>query len=236
MIRKVIKYDFKKINKILFILYLITLVLSIINMLFKYGTSDASVATFLLTTDFALIFSFSCLFFAFINTFVRFRESMYKDEAYLTRTLPMELGKLYDAKIIVSVISILIGLLVFGICFIYIFSHTTVTEFIIGTVKVKDNFDQVITVIIDYVFQAILLFLSAINGLILAYKFDKNKDLLTFIFFFIIFFGIEVASYMIFQLLSINDYPVIKIIVDIIIDIILYIIGRLMFKRGVNLE
>ena len=233
MIKKIIKYDFKKINKLLFIIYLISLTLSIINLFFKYGTSDISVATFLLTTDFAFIFAFSSLFFSFIIPFTRFRTSIFKDEAYLTHTLPISKGNLYDAKILVSIISILIGMLLFGICFVYIFSHTSVTEFIKGTIKFEENINIVLTFCINFILQGIIIFLLAINSLIIANKCNRNRDLICFFLFFILFFGF----YLLNNLLNlfINSLVII-ILIYILINAILYTTGRIMFKRGFNIE
>lgn len=234
MIKKIIKYDFKKINKLLFILYLITFTLSVINLFFKYGTSDISVATFLLTTDFAFIFAFSSLFFTFILTFARFRSSLFKDEAYLTHTLPIEKGALYDAKVIVSIITILIGMIVFGICFIYIFSHTSVSEFIINTMKDEENNIKVLTFCIGFVLQGLLLFFCAINSLIIANKYNKKRDFLCFLLFFLIYFLTLVIEFIITSIIF--DNIVITLLIDLLIVIVYYISGKIMFKKGFNIE
>ena len=234
MMKKIFKYDFIKINKFLSILYLLTLILSIVNLLFKSGVSDASVATFLLTTDFAFIFAAASLLFALIIPFTRFRASLFKDEAYLTHTLPIDKGKLYDAKVIVSIVSILIGMLLFGICFIYIFSHTSVTEFIIDTIKDEVNNVKVLTFCINFILRVLLLFFCAINALILANKYNKKRDFLCFLLFFLIYFIIELFEIIITSIIF--DSIVITLLVNLLIVILLYISGRIMFKKGFNIE
>ena len=59
---------------------------------------------------------FSMIFSILINTmmrsWVRFRDSLYKDEAYLTHTLPVTKNELYNSKFIQTLIFFFIGFIV----------------------------------------------------------------------------------------------------------------------------
>lgn len=237
MLNKIIKYDFKSINKPLFILYAITILSSLINIATNNsGSNDVLSALFMLSTDIALIFFFLSLFFSIVVCFWNFRETFFKDEAYLTHTLPIDRKTIYDGKIIVSLITIFIALITTGCCFIFVFSHLSLFEFIEKTyIQEGETFKTLIFCIIT-VLQFFMFFLSIIDGLIIGYKFNKRKDLMSLIFALLIVLFAKSFSFIIVHIFKENMWDIIDIIITILVNIILYITGRVIVKKGIDLE
>lgn len=237
MIKKIIKYDFKSLNKPLLFLYIITILTSLINIIASnYGKSDSSIAIFLLSTDFALLFLIGTIFFSVITCFSRFRESMFKDEAYLTHTLPIKRTSLYDAKMITSIITILISLVVVGICFVYVFSHMSFIHYIMSISKNADDLYKVIYFSAHATIEVFLFFMCLINGLISGYKFDKNKDLITFIISILLFLILQILLSSVISLFDKSLWDLLDVIFGIVLCISLYITGRFRLKKGVNIN
>ena len=128
MIKKLIKYDIKNMTKILLYFYAITITLAGITRLINIGDHIQSIAII------GMIFAgltYSGIINILINTFVHilrvFISSFYKDESYLTHTLPVTKKQLLLSKYISSLIVILCSTLA---CFLSLFIMFYSPEFI----------------------------------------------------------------------------------------------------------
>lgn len=236
MLRKLFKYDFKEINKSLLVLFIITIILSVINVLTSnHGSNETLLSLFIVTTDLALVLIFLILVFSIIVTYSRFRETMYKDEAYLIHTLPVKTTTIYDAKVLASIVSILLALLVAGVCFVYVFSHSFLISFICKTLKDSKDTMETISFCLYAIIDVVMFFLCLINGLIIGFKFDKRKDLMAFIIGFVAIFLIQFLSLTTIHLFNENMWKILELTICFVIDIVLYFIGRHLIKK-VNIQ
>lgn len=130
MIRKLMKYDLKKMYRILVYIYAISIVLAGITRLINIGKNIQAIA--ILGAIFAGI-TYSAIASVLINTFVQilrvFINSFYKDESYLTHTLPVSKSKLLLSKYLSSIIVILTSVVV---SFVSLFIVIYTTEFAVG--------------------------------------------------------------------------------------------------------
>lgn len=112
MIKKLMKYDIKKMIKILLYIYAISLILAIITRLINIGKNIQFIA---IIGSFFAGFTYSAVASILINCVIHvlmtFRNGFYKDESYLTHTLPVTKNQLLNSKY-------LSGLLVFFTSFI----------------------------------------------------------------------------------------------------------------------
>ena len=74
----------------------------------------------------------SCFFSTFITCliriWVRFNTNIYKDESYLTHTLPVTKGKIFKSKMLVSYLSIVLSILVILGCLAFVFLNETAID------------------------------------------------------------------------------------------------------------
>ncbi len=235
MLIKLIKYDLKSFHKILMFLYVLSFLTSLLVLLTKnYGTSDVSTATFLLGTDFSIICMMLTIILPLVNVFSRIRSGFYKKEGYLTHTLPVNRKTIYDAKMISSLITIIISWLVFGICFINVFSGVTIFEYLGAVIDNTKTLRSLLVFISQVGVQFFSIFICSILGMVIGYSFDDKKDLMTFIFGISIYLLLYLLVYFFSYLFNFSN--LIILILFILFSMILYFIGRYLFDKGVNLE
>ena len=235
MLIKLIKYDLKSFHKILMFLYILSFFTSLLVLVSKnYGTSDVSIATFLLGTDFSIICMMLTIILPLINVFSKIRSGFYKREGYLMHTLPVKRKTIYDAKMISSLFTIILSWIVFGVCFINVFSGVTVFEYLGAVIDNTKTLRSLMVFISQVGVQFFSIFICSILGMVIGYSFEDKKDFMTFVF------GISIylLLYFIVYLLSLifNFGNLLILLCFIIFSLILYFIGRYLFDKGVNLE
>lgn len=113
MIKKLIKYDIKNITKILWIMYVIALPIAIATRLLDFG-KDIQIINII--SKIFLGCTFSAVANILVNTFVHilrvFIGNFYKDESYLTHTLPVTKKQLFFSKYFSSILVIFASVLV----------------------------------------------------------------------------------------------------------------------------
>ena len=113
MIKKLMKYDIKKMTKILVYFYVISLSLAILTRLINIGKNIQLIA--IIGQVFAGL-TYSAIASILINTFIHilkvFLTNFYKDESYLTHTLPVTKNQLLLSKYISGLIVIISSVLV----------------------------------------------------------------------------------------------------------------------------
>ena len=121
MTKKLFKNDFKKMSKVLIYIYLVALALSGITRLINIGKDIQFVA--IIGHVFAAL-TYSALCSILVNTFVQillvFWNSFYKDQSYLTHTLPVKKSQLLLSKYLSSLLIIISSILV---CLVSLFMN-----------------------------------------------------------------------------------------------------------------
>ena len=122
MLIKLLKYDLKYMIKNMSVFYILaiffailvrilglfnsTTILTILNGICK-GTMIAMIVNIIINT--------------MIRSWVRYNISIYKDEAYLTHTLPVTKNDIYNSKFIQTLIFYIVGFLVILLCLVIAF-------------------------------------------------------------------------------------------------------------------
>ena len=117
MLAKLLKYDLKYMIKNMSVFYILALFFSITTRILS--SLDETVMVKIITG-----ISTGCLFAMLANilinvmmrSWVRFRESIYKDEAYLTHTLPVTKNNIYNSKFIQTLIFYTISFIAIIVC------------------------------------------------------------------------------------------------------------------------
>ena len=109
MLGKILKYDLKWVYKVVGVFYVLSFIFSVIGR----GLNEIeNSALFSLLAKIAFGFAISMMVSSLINCLMRlwarFIRNMYKDESYLTHTLPIKTDKIYLSKIISSITLVII--------------------------------------------------------------------------------------------------------------------------------
>ena len=113
MLGKLIKYDLKWIYKLIIIFYILSLFFSVLGRIFIEIEGSA---LFNIIGKISFGFAISMMINSIINCIMRlwarFVRNIYKDESYLTHTLPVAKKTIYASKIITSLITIITSFIV----------------------------------------------------------------------------------------------------------------------------
>ena len=116
MLKKLLKYDIKSINKVLVVFYCLSLFFALLTRLFLYIDNSfimSVIGKICSGTTIAMIFNI--IINNLMRSWVRFKSNFYGDESYLTHTLPVNKKTLYLSKFLTSIITLFFSMLV--ICF-----------------------------------------------------------------------------------------------------------------------
>ena len=264
MLNKLLKYDLKYMIKNMSVFYILTIFFAITTRLLSLPEQSIMISII-------RRISFGCMIAMIANvminvmmrSWVRFRDSLYKDESYLTHTLPVSKNNLYNSKFIQTVIFYFIGFIIalLGL-FIAFYSkdnwealRTFITAITTG-MNMRTSFFLAIAIIIIFleIFNAIQ---CGFLGIILGHKMNNGKIGYSVLFGFITYliaqglvlglvfaYGfIDPTVMELFKTATINiDVNAFKIlavlsaILYLIIIFVMSIICKIELNKGVNIE
>lgn len=263
MLGKLLKYDLKWIYKVVGIFYILALVFSIIGRALSYIENSvvfSIVSAIFIGTAVAMIIN--CLINCLIRLWVRFIRNCYKDESYLTHTLPVEKKTIYLSKVISALITIFTTSIVIIVCLLICYyseenlqTLKTMLELAASTYNTTVlNLLLLISTIISM--QMLFIVLIGYVGIILGHKSNKHKVVISIIISFALYMLTQVVSLVfiyIFGLFNSNvmnlvnttemiNIDAIKLLMYLAIGmyaiyiIVYYILGKKAFQKGVNVE
>ena len=113
MLVKLLKYDLKYMIRNMGVFYILSIVFAIITRVFLNLEQSVMIN---IIGKISAGFLYSALANILLNTmirsWIRFRDSLYKDESYLTHTLPVTKNDIYNSKFIQTLIFFFIGFLI----------------------------------------------------------------------------------------------------------------------------
>ena len=264
MLSKLLKYDLKYMIKNMTVFYVLSIFFAITTR-FLFNIDQSIIINIIGQISVGCMFAMiaNILINTMMRSWVRFRDSLYKDEAYLTHTLPVTKNEIYNSKFIQTLIFFFIGFFVIlTSLFIAYYSKenwqllTTYIETITTGLNMSTSFFTVMimTLIFLEVFNAIQ---CGFYGMILGHRKNNGKLGYSILFGFIIYllaqflvlalafmYGLFDSSVMeLFKTTTVNidvqAFKVLSIVVSIIYSIIILIMSILCKKelnKGVNIE
>ena len=261
MIKKLMKYDLMNIGKLLVYLYAVAIATCGITRLVGL-ISDIQVFAFL--EGFLKVLSIAAIAAVLVVTCVQilkvFIHSFYKDESYLTHTLPVKKEKLLLSKYLSSLIMILISGLVSILCLLILY-YTKDSFMMIKMVFESElavfnmPFGGFVALMLFIIFFQICNMLSmTFAAVIKGCSFNDSRIFHGLIWFLIFYFGAMIvmmgAQFVIFLILgSLGDFFANTLSPSTFISVLLlcgvlyglfsvafYLIGQREFKKGVNVE
>lgn len=262
MLKKLLKYDLKWILKVEYIWSIITIILAILLRLTNYlNNSVITNIIKIVLTSLTITGMANILFNAIIRTWVRVKNNLYKDEAYLTHTLPVKESTILSSKIIAGVLTMLFSVATITVTFFIGFYSKRLLEGIKTSLQiVATTLNSSVTNIL--IILAIILFLEitfillvGVFGIIKGHRSNDNKIIKSVLISgitYIIFSGVSLLIAYIYGLFNekikvlftgnLIDYATLKIFLMIIIVIytayliILYFLSQREFAKGVNID
>ena len=264
MLNKLLKYDLKYMIKNMTIFYVLSIFFSITTRIL-FDMNQSIIINIIGQISVGCMFAMiaNILINTMMRSWVRFRDSLYKDESYLTHTLPVTKNEIYNSKFIQTFIFSFIGFFVILISlFIAYYSKenwqllTNYIEIITTGLNMSTSFFviMIITLIFLEVFNAIQ---CGFYGMILGHRKNNGKLGYSILFGFIIYllaqtivlalvfvYGLFDPSIMeLFKTTAVNldvqAFKVLAIVSSLIYLIIILIMSMLCKKelnKGVNIE
>ena len=263
MLKKLLKYDLKWILKVEYIWSVITIIFAILTRL--TSLLNESVITSIIKsvlTSITITGMLNVLFNGIIRTWIRVRNNLYKDEAYLTHTLPVESKTILSSKVLAGIITMLFGILIITISFFIAFYNESLINYIKESMQIlATTLNSSITKLLLILF--IVLFLEftfilmvGITGIIKGHEANDGKVIKSVLYSGIYWLSFSILSLLIVYLISLTNkdlkglftgpglisYSALKIflllviIIYIIYIIVLYLISKHELNKGINID
>ena len=261
MLGKLFKYDFKWMSKVTYVYVLILIVISI-----ALKIVESVDQTFLLVIlDKILVSMFiscivSILLTSTIRIWARFINNFYKDESYLTHTLPVTKNDLFNSKVLAGICSLLLSALVIVACLALVFINKESLE------SLKMMWDSlvaaynsvfavlfVVGLVLLIILEIIYIMMAGILGITIGHR-SNNFKMVKSIAVGLISYGllsamslgvIAIVSKLINYDIIGNGFPSMNyligvggagLLVYLIYDIVYYLVAKKVFNKGVNVD
>ena len=264
MLIKLLKYDLKYMIKNMSVFYILAIFFAITTRLLSLPEQSVMIGILSKISSGCMIAMIANIVInVMMRSWVRFRDSLYKDEAYLIHTLPVTKNDLYNSKFIQTLIFFFIGFVIILLSLFVAYytqdSWQVIKEYI-KTITIGFNMSTAFFITIAIV----LIFLELFNaiqcgflGIILGYKRNNGKIGFSVLFGFIIYLVAQtlvlglVFVYGLFDTtvmelfksgtisIDVNAFKVLAIVSSILYLIIIFsmsIIGKKLLNKGVNIE
>lgn len=263
MLKKLLKYDIKTINKGLIIFYSLSIFFSVLTRIFLSIENSVIMNVIgLICSGATISMIFNILINNLMRLWVRFKQNLYGDESYLTHTLPVTKKQIYLSKFIISIVTLLMSVIVIFISlFIAYYSKENLQTIKTSLLPIATVYDStIISIIVQFVFICFLelmnMLQSGYTGIILGHKQNNNKMGFSVLFGFITYLGTQMVAILgvfivalfndklmnLFHTMEAIDVPTIKVCILIAVIVYtlnivaLYILNQIQFNKGVNVE
>ena len=264
MLNKLLKYDLKYMIKNMSIFYILAIFFAITTRIL-FNIEQSVIISIIAQISVGCMFAMvaNILINTVMRSWARFRDSLYKDEAYLTHTLPVNKNELYNSKLIQTFIFFFIGF--FAIILSLFIAYYSKDNWIAMTNYIKTITTGLNMSTLFFVLMVIILiFLEVFNGIqcgfygiILGHKKNNGKLAYSVLFGFIIYlvaqilvlalifvYGLFDSSIMeLFKTttisIDVNAFKFLAIVASLLYSAIIFIMSALCKKelsKGVNIE
>ena len=259
MLRKLIKYDFLWMNRNMVIIFAIAAILSVLTRIASNFTDSVmGEIIFGVLRGFTIAAFANIIVNSAIRIWERFRQSFYKDEAYLTHTLPVSKNTLYDSKTLSGLCAILLSLIVVIACFFIAFWNNDMYEYFRTVFKDGDMTIIVVGIFVTAVLEVCYAVNVGMFSLTVGYRSNNGRIARSVILGIFLYFALQSILLAIIYSIGMFDdsvkamfgdasdvaigfstYRMLIIVTDaiyLVLTTVLYFFGRKLFSKGVNVE
>lgn len=263
MLGKLLKYDLKWNYKPLLVFYGLAILFS----LMARGLSEfenSLLFTIIGQTCYAV--SIAMMINIIINNLMRcwarMVRNVYKDESYLTHTLPVRKKDIFSAKVLAGIITMFTSILVIFIClFISYYSPENMNGLKLALTTMSSTMGMqtslFVAIFIGIVFlEFAFMLISGYLGIILGHRSNNQKVIKSIIFGFLAFMVMSITSVLILFIVALFNQEIMNLFntvaepsadtlrflvyggstLYIIYIIIYYFLGNKLLKKGINVD
>ncbi len=262
MLKKLLKYDLKWCFKPLLIFYILAIFFSImVRLIESFEQSLIVLIIDKICCGVVIAMIVNILINCFMRNWARFLRNIYKDESYLTHTLPVSKNKIYLSKILTAIITLITSFIVIVICLaIAILNKDTwmiLKESLKQSAIYFDSsvFSFILVMIITIFFEFLFLMMSGILGIIIGHRSNNLKIVKSIIIGFAIYMilsSMSLGALLVAGLLNsdimslfhnievssnaLKSMMLVGIIVYAIYNLGIYFIGNKLLSKGVDID
>lgn len=262
MLKKILKYDLEWCYKPLLVFYILAIFFSIIvRIVESFEQSLIVLIIDKICCGVVIAMIVNILINCFMRNWARFVRNIYKDESYLTHTLPVSKNKIYLSKILTAIITLLTSFIVIIVCLaIATLNKDTwiiLKESLEQSAIYFDSsvFSLIFVMIITIFFEFLFMMMSGILGIIIGHRSNNLKIVKSIVIGFVIYMilssmslgALFVAGLLNSDIMSIfNNIEVtsnalksmmlVGILVYAIYNLGIYFIGNKLLNKGVDVD
>ena len=263
MLGKLLKYDLKWVYKVVSVFYILSLFFSVTGRLLNnIENSVVFSAITQFTFGFAIAMMASSLINCLMRLWARFIKNLYKDESYLTHTIPVEKKTIFLSKVLAAAISVFTTAVVIIVCLFICYYSKENLQALKGMLEIAaTTYDTTVVnllLLMAFVFFLEVMFMILIGyvGIILGHKSNKNKMTKTILIGFALYMLTQFVTLGVVFIFGLFNQSVMNLVntTDIVnmeaIKLVMtggiglytiyiafyYWLGKKAFQKGVNVE
>lgn len=262
MLKKLLKYDLQWCYKPLLVFYILALFFSIIVRI--VGSFEQSLIVLIIDKiccGIIIAMIVNILINCFMRNWARFVRNIYKDESYLTHTLPVSKNKIYLSKILTAIITLLTSFIVIIICLaIATLNKDTwviLKESLEQSAIYFDSsvFGLIFVMIITIFFEFLFMMMSGILGIIIGHRSNNLKIVKSIVIGFVIYMILSSMSLVVLFIAgllnsdimslfnnievssnALKSMMLVGILIYAIYNLGIYFIGNKLLNKGVDVD
>lgn len=263
MLGKVMKYDLKWVCKPLLVFYILGLVFSVATRLL--GNIQNSIVFTVITqicSGAAISMMASIVINSLMRCWVRFIRNIYKDESYLTHTLPVKNGTIFLSKVLTGIILMLLSFTIIFACIVIAYGTKAKFEFVkqaitpVATLLEMKAGAVVAVIAIILILEFIFILMCGYLGIILGHKSNNKRIIKSVIYGIVLFIAMSITTVLLLYIAGLFNKNIMNlfntveapnketmkflmfggIVLYTLYNILYGLIGNRQIKKGVNVE
>ena len=262
MLKKLLKYDLEWCYKPLIVFYILAIFFAIITRVIEsFEQTLILVIIDKICSGITIAMIINILINCFMRNWARFVKNIYKDESYLTHTLPVTKNKIYLSKVLTAIITLITSSIVIVSCVAIVFLNENSwsllkTSLEDSAISLNCSIPSLIIVLVITVFfEFLFMIMSGILGIIIGHRSNNHKIVKSIIFGFGIYMAFSIISLLVIYIAGLLNSDIMSVFNNIVVSstalksimmmgifiyaiytCIVYFVGNKLLNKGVNVD
>lgn len=262
MLKKLLKYDLKWCYKPLIVFYILAIFFSIITRVVESFEQTLIVLIIdKICSGIVIAMVINIVINCFMRNWVRFIKNIYKDESYLTHTLPVSKNTIFLSKILTAIITLLTSFIVILICIAIVCLNKNSWAILKASLEQSaiffnsSVFSLIVVLVVTIFFEFLFMLMSGILGIIIGHKLNNLKIVNSIIIGYGIYMILSAFSLLALYIAGLLNSDIMSIFNDIEVSsnaiksmmlvgifvyaiyiFLVYFVGNKLFSKGVNVD
>lgn len=262
MLKKLLKYDLEWCYKPLIVFYILAIFFAIITRVIEsFEQTLILVIIDKICSGITIAMMINILINCFMRNWARFVKNIYKDESYLTHTLPVTKNKIYLSKVLTAIITLITSSIVIVSCVAIVFLNENSwsllkTSLEDSAISLNCSIPSLIIVLVITVFfEFLFMIMSGILGIIIGHRSNNHKIVKSIIFGFGIYMAFSNISLLVIYIVGLINSDIMSVFSNIVVSstalksimmmgifiyaiytCIVYFVGNKLLNKGVNVD